>query len=130
MPSKTISIATWNINSVRLRVDLVAKFVAEARPDVVCLQEIKCVSDQFPFKAFKAMGLRYTHVVGQKGWHGVAIASRLPLEAVEAPALCMREDVGPNLFPHGRQCLADRRVDRQYTIERNTILAPARAGSL
>ena len=92
MPSKTISIATWNINSVRLRVDLVAKFVAEARPDVVCLQEIKCVSDQFPFKAFKAMGLRYTHVVGQKGWHGVAIASRLPLEPVEAPALCRHSE--------------------------------------
>ena len=88
MPSKPITIATWNINSVRLRAGIVADFVAAAKPDVLCLQEIKCQNDQFPLKAFKAMGLKHVHIVGQKGWHGVAIASRLPLEPVDAPPLC------------------------------------------
>jgi exodeoxyribonuclease-3 len=88
MPGKSLLIATWNINSVRLRAPLVAAFVREAKPDVVCLQEIKCQNDQFPAKAFAAMGLKHLHIVGQKGWHGVAIASRLPLEPLPAPALC------------------------------------------
>lgn len=46
----TLRIVTWNINSVRLRVDQIARFVAEYRPDVLCLQEIKCTEDQFPAK--------------------------------------------------------------------------------
>ena len=47
-----LRIATWNINSVRLRIDQVARFVAEAGVDVLCLQEIKCLEDQFPRAAF------------------------------------------------------------------------------
>lgn len=81
----SLRIATWNINSVRLRADQVARFVAEQRPDVVCLQEIKCREGEFPANAFRDMGLPYLKIAGQKGWHGVAIASRLPLE--DAPAL-------------------------------------------
>src|SRR5690606_2450134 len=83
----TLRIVTWNINSVRLRVDQVARFVAEYRPDVLCLQEIKCTEDQFPREAFEQMGLRYLKIRGQKGWHGVAIASRLPILEGEGPAL-------------------------------------------
>ena len=45
-----ISIATWNINSVRLRIDLVAKLIKQVRPDVLCLQETKCIDDAFPLK--------------------------------------------------------------------------------
>jgi exodeoxyribonuclease-3 len=85
-----LTIATWNINSVRLRADLVARFAAEARPDVVCLQEIKCRNGEFPDKAFKDMGFKHLHVVGQKGWHGVAIASKHKLEPIDAPDLCPR----------------------------------------
>lgn len=80
-----LRIATWNINSVRLRADQVARFVQEAAPDVLLLQEIKCVEDQFPSRAFEAMGLPHLKIGGQKGWHGVAIASRLPL--LDAPRL-------------------------------------------
>ncbi len=80
-----LRIATWNINSVRLRVDHVARFVAEAAPDVLCLQEIKCTTDQFPRAEFEAMGLPHLRVGGQKGWHGVAIASRRPI--ADGPAL-------------------------------------------
>jgi len=81
----TLRIATWNINSVRLRIDQVARFVAESGTDVLCLQEIKCLEDQFPRNAFHDMGLPHLRIAGQKGWHGVAIASRLPIE--DAPAL-------------------------------------------
>jgi len=88
----TLSIATWNINSVRLRADQVARFASEAAPDVVCLQEIKCRNEEFPAKAFSAMGLRHCHIVGQKGQHGVAIVSRFPLQPIQAPGFCPRNE--------------------------------------
>lgn len=75
-----LRVATWNINSVRLRADQVARFVDEHAPDVLCLQEIKCREGEFPTNAFQAMGLPHLTIKGQKGWHGVAIASRLPIE--------------------------------------------------
>jgi exodeoxyribonuclease III len=75
-----VRVATWNINSVRLRIDQVTRFVAESGTDVLCLQEIKCLEDQFPRNAFAEMGLPHLKIAGQKGWHGVAIASRLPME--------------------------------------------------
>lgn len=81
-------VATWNINSVRLRIDQVARFVSESRTDVLCLQEIKCLEDQFPRNAFAEMGLPYLKIAGQKGWHGVAIASRLPIEPSETFNAC------------------------------------------
>ncbi|MEZ5994201.1 MAG: exodeoxyribonuclease III [Hyphomonadaceae bacterium] len=87
-----LRIATWNINSVRLRIAMVCRFLAEARPDVLCLQEIKCRDGEFPAKAFKEAGYKHLHVVGQKGWHGVAIVSRLKLEPLEAPAICPKEE--------------------------------------
>lgn len=80
-----LRVVTWNINSVRLRAEQVARFVAEQAPDVICLQEIKCREGEFPTDAFVAMGLPHLKIAGQKGWHGVAIASRLPLE--DAPPL-------------------------------------------
>ncbi|MFN3353508.1 MAG: endonuclease/exonuclease/phosphatase family protein, partial [Brevundimonas sp.] len=64
-----LRVVTWNINSVRLRIDQVARFVAERRPDVLCLQEIKCREGEFPAEAFREMGLPYLRVAGQKGWH-------------------------------------------------------------
>ena len=84
----TLRIATWNINSVRLRIDQVARFVTEAKVDVLCLQEIKCLEDQFPRAAFAEMGMPHLKVAGQKGWHGVAIASRLPIEASDTFQSC------------------------------------------
>src|SRR6516165_7451558 len=80
-----LRLCTWNINSVRLRHEQVARFVADQAPDVLCLQEIKCREGEFPTNAFVEAGLPHLKISGQKGWHGVAIASRLPLE--DAPAL-------------------------------------------
>jgi len=80
-----LRICTWNVNSVRLRAEQAARFVAEQAPDVLCLQEIKCREGEFPREAFVAMGLPHLKIAGQKGWHGVAIASRLPI--ADAPVL-------------------------------------------
>jgi exodeoxyribonuclease-3 len=80
-----LRLATWNVNSVRLRADQVVRFVREQAPDVLCLQEIKCREGEFPTAAFVEAGLPHLRISGQKGWHGVAIASRLPIE--DAPKL-------------------------------------------
>jgi exodeoxyribonuclease-3 len=74
-------LATWNINSVRLRLPLVEQFVAAYKPDILCLQEIKCVDELFPLEPLQALGFPYIRVNGQAGYHGVATLSRFPLEA-------------------------------------------------
>jgi exodeoxyribonuclease-3 len=80
-----LRLASWNVNSVRLRAEQIARFIKEAAPDVLCLQEIKCREGEFPRQAFADAGLPHLRIAGQKGWHGVAIASRLPME--DAPPL-------------------------------------------
>lgn len=75
----SFSIATWNINSVRLRMPIVEHLLTEFRPDILCLQETKCTNDLFPFAPLRALGYEHIVVHGQKGYHGVAIISRLPL---------------------------------------------------
>ena len=74
-----LSIASWNINSVRFRLDLVRRFLAEAAPDVLCLQETKVVDELFPADAFAEMGYPHHAISGQPNYHGVAIVSRVPL---------------------------------------------------
>ncbi|OSP55055.1 exodeoxyribonuclease III [Pseudoruegeria sp. SK021] len=80
-----VTLATWNINSVRLREGLVARLMQESMPDILCLQECKSPVDKIPVAAFQALG--YTHMVarGQKGYNGVAILSKLPM--VEAGSM-------------------------------------------
>ena len=86
------SVATWNINSVRLRLPLVERLLLEHAPDVLCLQETKCPDDLFPLAAFEAVGYRHIAISGQKGYHGVATLSRRPLEAVERRRFCDKTD--------------------------------------
>lgn len=76
------TLATWNINSVRLRAPIVAKLLTEEAPDILCLQECKSPVDKIPLEVFAELG--YGHMVarGQKGYNGVAILSKLPLEDV------------------------------------------------
>jgi exodeoxyribonuclease-3 len=75
----SFTLATWNINSVRLREKLVARLLREEGPDVLCLQECKSPVDKIPTETFRNLG--YGHIVarGQKGYNGVAIFSKLPL---------------------------------------------------
>jgi exodeoxyribonuclease-3 len=83
-------LATWNINSVRLRLDLVGRLVAAHRPDILCLQEIKCEDGTFPLLALQALGFPHIAVSGQKGYHGVAVLSRLPFKLLERRDICGR----------------------------------------
>ena len=91
----TLRIATWNINSLRLRAGLLQHLVDALAPDVICLQETKVPDELFPDDALGA--LRYPHVVrrGMKGYNGVAILSRIPLVLDDAtPDWCGRSDCG------------------------------------
>ena len=83
-------LATWNINSVRLRLDLVSRFVKAHRPDVLCLQEIKCGEGKFPELELRALGFPHIAVACQKGYHGVATLSRLPFTLKERRDICGR----------------------------------------
>lgn len=76
----TLRIATWNINSVRLRAGLVKKFAEKAKPDIICLQETKVDDPLFPLDALKAMGFPHIAFSGQKGYNGVAVLSKVPLK--------------------------------------------------
>src|SRR6201991_1771429 len=87
-----LTVTTWNINSVRLRIDSVAKFVKAVRPDVLCLQETKCPDDKFPRKRFKRLGYEHIALNGQKGYHGVVVISRLPFESFNIQSFCGKSD--------------------------------------
>jgi exodeoxyribonuclease-3 len=73
------TLATWNINSVRLREQLVADLMRDHGPDVLCLQECKSPVEKIPLEVFQSLGYRYIVARGQKGYNGVAIMSKLPL---------------------------------------------------
>lgn len=75
-----LRITTWNVNSVRLRLEGLAKLAESVRPDVLCLQETKVANDLFPFDALSALGYRHHLIHGQPGYHGVAILSKTPFE--------------------------------------------------
>ena len=76
-----MKIATFNINGIKARIEALPEWLESARPDVVCLQEIKSVDEAFPREIFEAMGYNVeTH--GQKSFNGVAILSKLPLEDI------------------------------------------------
>ena len=83
---------TWNINSVRLRAELVRRLLSEQQPDVLCLQETKTPDELFPREAFEDLGYRHMLVHGMKGYNGVAILSRLPFAASATRAWCARAD--------------------------------------
>jgi exodeoxyribonuclease-3 len=88
----TVTIATWNVNSVRVREPIVQRLLREEAPDVLCLQEIKSPIEKVPLEGFAALG--YTHFVarGQAGYNGVAILSRLPIEDAGSRGFCEKGD--------------------------------------
>ncbi len=86
-----ITVCTWNINSIRLREGLVQKLLREETPDVLCLQECKSLLELMPREGFAELG--YTLIGrGQKGYNGVAILSRLPMEDAGSRDFCGRGD--------------------------------------
>jgi exodeoxyribonuclease III len=76
-----MKIATWNVNSIKVRLDAAVAWLKEAKPDVVALQEIKCLDENFPAEPFEALGYSCA-VHGQKTYNGVALLSRRPMEDV------------------------------------------------
>jgi exodeoxyribonuclease-3 len=87
-----LAVATWNINSVRLRIGLVTRLLDLWKPDVLCLQETKCPQGQFPSGPIREMGYDHIAEFGQKGYHGVAIVSRIPFEAQASKRFCGKDD--------------------------------------
>lgn len=80
-----MKLATWNVNSIRARLTHVLDWLAQHRPDALCLQETKCADEAFPFEPFQEAGYHVAHV-GQRGYNGVATISRVPpVEVVKAP---------------------------------------------
>jgi exodeoxyribonuclease-3 len=87
-----LSVTTWNINSVRLRIDQVERALGEIKPDVLCLQETKCPDDCFPLKQLQGFGYQHVAQVGMKGYNGVAILSRYPFSDTSVMEMCDRQD--------------------------------------
>ncbi|HEY1096270.1 MAG TPA: exodeoxyribonuclease III [Alphaproteobacteria bacterium] len=88
----TLTVATWNVNSIKMRTGHVQRFIAAQNPDVLMLQEIKCTTDKFPHDEF-----RDTHphqlVIGQPAYNGVAILSKIPFDTINTalPGLANEE---------------------------------------
>jgi len=76
---ETVKIASWNINSVRARLDIVERFLIEESPDILCLQETKVMNNIFPEGLFRQHGYNFQRLNGQQMHHGVAIVSRIPI---------------------------------------------------
>jgi exodeoxyribonuclease-3 len=76
-----VRLASWNVNSVRLRAPHICEWLARVQPDLLFLQEIKCEAGQFPAAGFEALGYR-AEVVGQKSYNGVAVLGRVPFTVV------------------------------------------------
>jgi exodeoxyribonuclease-3 len=85
-------VTTWNINSVRIRLEPVEKLVAALDPDVLCLQETKVPDELFPHQAFAKLGFKHRLVHGMKGYNGVAILSRVPFAAEATKGWCGKQD--------------------------------------
>src|SRR3989344_4469122 len=73
-------IVTWNINSIRIRLDVIKQLINEYHPDVICFQEIKTENQFFPYEEFFNLGFSYILVRGERSYNGVAIVSKLPIE--------------------------------------------------
>lgn len=97
--SVPVRLATWNVNSIRTRVDRVTAWLQRSDVDVLALQETKCRDDQFPESRFTDLGYRVAHV-GHSQWNGVAVLSRVGLDDVEVgfpgmPTWSAKEGVEP-----------------------------------
>lgn len=76
-------LASWNINSIRIRFDIIKDFVEKYNPDILCLQETKTEDDFFPHKDMQELGFSYRFVRGEKSYNGVAVLSKVPIKLVD-----------------------------------------------
>ncbi|QDO99663.1 exodeoxyribonuclease III [Ferrovibrio terrae] len=87
-----MTLATWNINSVRARLDLMAGFLSEHNPDILCLQETKVKDVDFPHELFEQRGYTHRLIHGQPGYNGVAIFAKTAITLKEKLNLAGRDD--------------------------------------
>lgn len=80
-------LATWNVNSIRIRLELLKKLIELENPDIICLQEVKAKEEDFPFADIRAMGYPEIALYGMAGYNGVAILSKTPLKKTAADEL-------------------------------------------
>ena len=78
-----MKIATWNINSIKSRIDHVLKWCETNQPDILCLQETKSVDEKFPYAKFRSLGYPHIEHLGERAYNGVATISQLPLTNVQ-----------------------------------------------
>ena len=76
-----MKIISWNVNSVRARIDNITNYIKEDKPDILLLQEIKTQDENFPYENFKSIGYN-SYIFGQKSYNGVAIISKLPIKNI------------------------------------------------
>jgi exodeoxyribonuclease-3 len=88
----SLRIVTWNICGIRRRLDVLARLVREAKPDVLCLQETKVADESFPHDAVGKLGFAHRHIHGMKGYNGVAILSRKPIARANTRDCVGRQD--------------------------------------
>ena len=105
-----LKISSWNVNSVKARLDPILVWLKEAQPDVCALQEIKCVDEAFPRDAFESMGYNIA-VHGQKSYNGVALLSKYPLSDVRTGLPGHDDD------PQARYIEADRFASPLYIFQ-------------
>jgi exodeoxyribonuclease-3 len=122
----SLKIASWNINSVRARIDIVRQFLEEEQPDILCLQETKVRDDVFPYAMFRELGYAHFELNGQPMHHGVAIISKVPLhdhgrhdwqDNGEARHVGVRLDCGirlENVYVPAGGDVADRTVNPKF----------------
>ena len=79
----SFTLATWNVNSVRIRLELLRRLSDEERPDVICIQEVKAREDDFPFDEIRNMGYPHIALYSQAGYNGVAVLSKFHLDNIE-----------------------------------------------
>lgn len=78
-----LKLVSWNVNSIRIRLDLLKVLTDKYRPDIVCVQEVKAKEEDFPFAEIRGLGFAYIALYGMAGYNGVAILSRYPLNNIE-----------------------------------------------
>ena len=89
---KSLAVASWNINSVRLREELVLRFLKLACPDIMCLQETKCIDEKLPLENFEKLGYRFAAFRGEKSYNGVLILSKRKIVKIEKFNFCGKDD--------------------------------------
>ena len=109
----SFKLISWNVNSIRIRLELLKKLVETENPDIICLQEVKAKQEDFPFAELRALGLEHIALYGMPGYNGVAILSRHPLQNI-----CRADWVGKTDARHIKATVFD-------DIEINSLYIPA-----